>query len=202
MTSFDENVLVGELAVLSAQARIAFAVATATRQLGNYERFAHEIKSETAHRPREIANQLWSDLSSKTVDQVTWSARLDQVMNMLPGEDEDWVIWHALADDALSSLAYSIRCLLKPEVQEAAWAARRAYEAADQAAIRILAIQPGLPDAEMKIKSHDCVQRELVRQRNDLALLRAEAIDEVRDQAQQSELLTKEEVDSLTEPYL
>lgn len=197
MDSFDENALVNELAVLSARARVAFATASATRQIGNYERFARELGIKTEHCPREIMTHLWSDLLVMTVDRSAWSERLEKVMSLLPEEDEDWVISHALADDALSSLAYSIRCLLKPDAQEAAWAARRAYEAADQAAIRLLALQPGLPDTEMKILSHDCVQRELARQRNDLALLRAESIEETQRQALQSELLTEEEAVSL-----
>ena len=197
MHSFDENALVNELAVLSARARVAFATASATRQIGNYERFARELGIETEHRPREIVTHLWSDLSTMTVDRSAWSARLEEVMGLLPEEDGDWVIWHALADDALSSLAYSIRCLLKPEAQEAAWAARRAYEAADQVAIRLLAVQPGLPDTEMKILSHDCVQRELERQRNDLALLRVESIEKTHTQSFHSELLSEAEGASL-----
>lgn len=197
MYSFDENALVKELTVLSARARVAFAAASATRQIRNYERFACGLGLKTEHRPSEIATQLWSALSTMTVDRATWSVALEEVMSLLPEEDEDWVIWHALADDALSSLAYSIRCLLKPDAQESAWAARRAYEAADQAAIRILAVQPGLPNTEMEIKAHDCVQRELARQKNDLALLHAESIDEAQRQAFESELLTEEEATSL-----
>ena len=72
-------------------------------------------------------------------------------MGLLPAESDDWVIGNALADDALSSLAYAIRCSLTPEPQEAAWAARRAYEAADQAAMRVLGVQPGLPNTEAAI---------------------------------------------------
>lgn len=197
MDNFDENALVNDLAVLSARAQVAFATAAATRQIANYERFARELGIKTEHRPREIVTHLWSDLSAMTVDSFAWSARLEEVMSLLPEEDEDWVIWHALADDALSSLAYSIRCLLKPDAQEAAWAARRAYEATDQAAIRILAVQPGLPGTEVKILSHDCVQRELARQKNDLTLLHTESIDETERQALQSQLLTEEEASLL-----
>lgn len=198
MHSFDENALVSELGTLPSRARVAFAAAAATRQLGSYERFALGLGAESAQRPREIAVQLWADLHAAEVDRAAWSARLDEVMGFLPEEGDDWVIGHALADDALSSLAYAIRCLLTPEPQEAAWAARRGYEAADQAAIRVLGIQPGLPNAEVAIKSHGFVQRELARQRNDLSLLRADSVDEVRRQAFADELLSEEEAASVT----
>lgn len=197
MHSFDENALVGELGALSSQAQIAFAAAAATRQLSNYERLARESDSGSEQRPREIAAQLWTDLQTAEIDRAVWSARLDEVMSLLPEESDDWVIGHALADDALSSLAYAIRCLLTPEPQEAAWAARRAYEAADQAAIRALGVQPGLSNTEAVIKSHGFVQRELARQRNDLSLLRADSIDEVQRQAFADELLSAQEAASL-----
>jgi len=197
MYSFDESALVGELKALSNQARIAFAAAAATRQIGNYERLAHELEAGNERRPREIAALLWTDLQAAAVDRAAWSARLDEVMSLLPEESDDWVIGHALADDALSSLAYAIRCLLTPEPQEAAWAARRAYEAADQAAIRVLGVQPGLPNTEAAIKSHGFVQRELARQRNDLSLLCADSVDEVQRQAFADELLTDQEAASL-----
>ena len=197
MYSFDENALIGELGALSSRARIAFAAAAATRQLGNYERLARESESGNEQRPREIVAQMWTDLRAEVIDRAAWSERLDEVMSLLPEENDDWVIDHALADDALSSLAYAIRCLVTTEPQEAAWAARRAYEAADQAAIRILGVQPGLPNTEAAIKSHGFVQRELARQRNDLSLLRVDSVDEVQQQAFAGELLTEQEAASL-----
>ena len=197
MYKFDENVLLGELGKLSSRARIAFAAASATRQIGNYERLARELGAKTAQHPREIAVQLWNDLRVAAVDRAAWSARLDEVMSLLPEESDEWMVGHALADDALSSLAYAIRCLLTPEPQEAAWAARRAYEAADQAAIRVLGAQPGLSNTEAAIQSHGFVQRELERQQSDLSLLRADSVDEVQRQAFAAQLLTEQEAAAL-----
>lgn len=197
MYSFEENALVGELEALSSRSRIAFAAAAATRQLGSYERFAREWDAGSEQRPRAIAAQLWADLQAMMVDHAAWSERLSEVMGLLPEESDDWTIGHALADDALSSLSYAIRCLLTPEPQEAAWAARRAYEAADQAALRVLRVQPGSPDTEAVVVSHGFVQRELARQRNDLSLLCVDSIDEVQRQAFVDELLTQQEAASL-----
>lgn len=198
MHSFDEHVLVGELDALPGWAQIAFAAAAATRQLSNYERVALKQESESIHRPREIADHLWSDLRTSAIDHAAWSTRLEEVMGMLPEESDDWDISHALADDALSSLAYAIRCLLTPNSQEATWAARRAYEAADQAAIRILDVQPGLPNTEAAIKSHEIVQRELTRQRNDLSLVCFDSVEEWKQRAFLEQLLTEQEAITLT----
>jgi hypothetical protein len=189
--------LVGELATLPNRARIALAAAAATRQLGSYERLARTLSAESAQRPRELAVQLWADLRSESFARAEWAARLEEVMSLLREEGGDWTIVHALADDALSSMAYAIRCLLTPEPQEAAWAARRAYEAADKAAIRVLGVQPGLPNTEVAIKSHSFVQRELARQRQDLFLLHDDAIDDVQRQAFTDELLTEQEAGSV-----
>ncbi len=197
MYSFDERALVGELHALSNRARIAFAAAAATRQLSSCERLARGSDAGIGRRPREIAVHLWTDLQSAVTDRTAWSKRLDEVMNLLPEESDDWVIGHALAEDALSSLAYAIRCLLSSSPQEAAWAARRAYEAADQAAVRVLDVQPGLPNTEAKIWSHQFVQRELARQRKDLSQLRTDLVCDVQRQAFADELLSDEEAASL-----
>lgn len=198
MYSFDEIALIGELKALPQRARKAFAAAAATRQLGNFERFARESGIGNERRPREIADQLWIALQADAIDGASWSTNLDEVMSLLPEEGDDSAINHALADDALSSLAYAIRCLLSPEPQEAAWAGRRAYEAADQAAIRALDVQPGSASNEAAIKSHGFVQRELSRQTNDLSLLRDGSIAEVQQQALVDELLTEQEAASLS----
>jgi uncharacterized protein YjaG (DUF416 family) len=197
MSGFDERALLGELVALPSARRIAFATAAATRQLGSYERFARGSGEANTERPREIAVQLWADIRVAEIDRTAWLARLDEVMGLLPEETgADWV-GRALAEDALSSLAYAIRCLLAPEPQEAAWAARCAYEAADQAAIRVLGVQAGMPDTEATIESHGIVQRELARQRNDLSLPRADSVDEVQRNAMTAELLTDEEASAL-----
>jgi uncharacterized protein YjaG (DUF416 family) len=201
MYNFDENTLVNELAKLPPHGRIAFAAAAATRQLGNYEWYARRFNADGELRPREIANQLWDALSTDSIDRTTWASALDEVMSLLPEEGDDWLICHALADDALASLAYAVRALLTPDPQEVAWAARRAYEAADQAAIRTLGLQPGLPDTEIAIKSHPLVQREIVRQRRDFDFLLAkpgkDSIDAIRNSAFTEVSLTDKEQEFL-----
>ena len=197
MYIFDESSLRKELTNLPDRMRVAFAAAAATRQLRNSERMLRELDAKLEQCPRQIAIQLWNDIQSGTLDSAIWSARLDEVMGLLPDESDEWKVIHALADDALSSLAYAIRCFLAPEPQESAWAARRAYEAVDQAAIRALALQPNGPQTESAILSHAFVQRELQRQRNDLDMLQAGLVAEVRRQAFENEILTETEISAV-----
>ena len=191
MLAFDETSLIEELAMMPNDARVAFAAAAATRQLAGYERFSRDCQL------RPLVMELWSAIKQSAVDDAAWSSRLDEVMGLLPEESSDWSTGHALAEDALSSLVYAIRCLLKPEPQEAAWAARRAYEAADQAAIRLSGLQPGIPTSEAAILAHELVQRELSRQRIDLRLLRGGSFDDVERGSFQNHLLNEEETEAL-----
>jgi hypothetical protein len=195
MYSFDEMILLGELDTLSNRSRIAFAAAAASRQLASYERITNDQHSE--RNPRVITTHLWVALRAGSIDHAVWSSALEEVLSLLPEEGNGSTIEYALVDDALSSLAYAIRCLLKPEPQEAAWAARRAYEAADQAAICSLGVQARSTEMEAVIKAHVFVQRELARQRNDLLLLREDSLDEVQRLALHYELLTDQDAATL-----
>lgn len=193
MNAFNEKSLLEKLNELPKQMVIAFATAAATRQLRNYERYACELNIREKSRPRQIVNQIWNDFQ-KPVDSNIWSMTLDEVMSLLPEENGNWNVRHVLAEDALSSLAYSIRCLLVHESQEAVWAARCAYEAVDQAAIRALGVQPGQRDVELAIQAHYFVQRELERQSNDLVLLQSGLFEEVQQQAFVNETLTADDL--------
>lgn len=163
MHKYDEQALVVNLAELEKNCLVAFATAAATRLLPVYEYFLEKVDRVDELRLRAIASQLWTVLEAQTVDAERWSTILDEVMSMLPEANE-----YPLADDAVASLAYAIRCLLSPSSQEAAWSARRAYDAADQAAIWDLDVHPGPPEIETALKAHFLVQRELANQALDL----------------------------------
>jgi hypothetical protein len=105
---------------------------------------------------------------------------------------DNWVS-SAFADDALSSVAYTIQSAVEAKSQPAAWAARRAYEAADQAAIVLLGIKPGSPLAEAKIASHSIVQTELDRQDRDLRRLRTGLLRDVYRLSLDEEIISNDE---------
>lgn len=194
MYRFDERLLVRNLEALKEDHVIAFAAAAATRQLANYERYAERVSVDGGARPRSTLSQLWLDLCAYgDIDRVRWKSNVVDIIELMPDESGTPGMTSKLAEDALASLVYTIRCLLCTEVREAAWAARRAYEAADQASIRLLGIQPGPSVPELQILSHDVVQRELRRQRTDIGLLTSNRIEEVRQNAFSDNLLTESE---------
>lgn len=194
---FDETLLSDDLSKLPAKSRMAFAAAVASRPLGTCERFAGPLGLAHVGRPREIAGQLWGALQGDSSERTTWVMALEEVMNLLPPAAEAAPFAHGLVDDALSSLVYAIRCLLTPEADEAAWAARCAYESIGRAAQQALRVPAGTPQAEAQMLAHPWVQRELERQRRDLAALLADrsdaAIHALRQRVSAEELLTAEE---------
>lgn len=196
MHLFDELLLISTLAKLPFPGAVAFACAAASRQLGNYERAA-SLYSWPVLRPREIVQLAWEEMSNP---QSNWEGLLNEVMDLMPEENENWSIHHSLADDALSSLAYAIRCLRTGDTMEAVWSARRAYEAADQVAIRLLGTVPDTSDAEARVVAHHVVQRELSRQYEDITLLRQAQYHMVRTRALASSLLSDQEVAALMSP--
>jgi hypothetical protein len=81
--------------------------------------------------------------------------------------------------------------------QETAWAARRSYEAADQTAIRLLDVQPGGEENELRIQHHFLLQRKLERQHADLLALSRGDFWEVKARSSVEELMTDEESNRL-----
>lgn len=171
MLNFDEPNMIDALEGMPSRARVAFAAACATRQLASYEAFADSQHLVSALFPREHVMAVWQAVEQGSPTGEIWSNRLEEVMELAPEAGHAWTPLHAYADDAIASLAYSIRCLAADSAQEAAWAARRAYEAADQAAIILIGEDFG-PGLEEKILAHPIVARELGRQARDLQFLR------------------------------
>lgn len=128
-----------------------------------------------------------------------WPSTLEQLMELLPTDDEIVSLSHVLVDHALSTLAYAIRALDAGSSQEVAWAARRAYEAADQAAISILGFVPTNSEEELHLHSHEIVQRELERQARDIEILLSDrlnaAVDKTLHSSEMEDFFTAEELD-------
>ena len=198
MLFFDEELLTLGLRQLSNRDLIVYAAAVAARQIRNFENFSssREIPSGIL---RDIHVELVKAFPFESIDEPYWKSRFESVMSLLPQGEEESTPGSAFADDAVSSTAYALKCLLEPSVQEAAWAARRAYEATDEAAIILNGINPGNPEgtsksqAEKFIAEHEIVQRELIRQKRDLKLLLEGASDMVQRQALEEELFSASE---------
>jgi uncharacterized protein YjaG (DUF416 family) len=163
MQRYDEADLVRRLGRLTKAHRVAFAAACAERLLPSFDAFWRR-GHEGAAPLRGILDRVWADASGEPSLGADLQAQLDACMALIPDQDDDtWDAGHPYADDAASAVAYALRTIKSGEAQEAAWAARRAYEAVDHFVMHRLGIED-----EEAIMRHPMMQAELTRQRRDL----------------------------------
>jgi uncharacterized protein YjaG (DUF416 family) len=187
---FDQTSLVTKLGSLPAKSQTAFATAVASRH-----RTTVPVTSTT--KVEETIGELWRSVDTPDAVQVNWDHVLNEVLELVPEDTKNGDIRVALVEDALSALAYAVRSWVSKDPQEAAWAARRGYEAADQAAIRTLGLVPGSAESERLILAHEFVQRELSRQELDYRQLLAGDIGAVRRRSLSESAFTAEELAGL-----
>ena len=124
-----------------------------------------------------LYEEVWAEPNRvKNAPELT--RQIEEVMALNPHEEDvegPWTQDATNAQNAGMSVAYALRTRGTGEAQEAAWAARVAYEALDNFVINRENIDTNMPGAEQRILSHHLVQAELARQRRDLDELMAAA---------------------------
>jgi hypothetical protein len=164
MLRYDKAALVRDLARVGIKSRVAFAASCAERLFPAYEDFWRRAGRGDRATLAEALEAVWQHLLGDEMSTEQIRAELGRCMALIPGEDDEpWVEEQAYADDAASAMAYTLRALDTGEPQEAAWAARRAYEAADHHVMHRLGV-----DGETQVLAHPIVQAEFSRQRRDL----------------------------------
>jgi uncharacterized protein YjaG (DUF416 family) len=168
MLAFDENLLVASLGATSCRARTLFAALVATRLITAYEIFCGHSNQQS--QPISAAlDLLWSHISDGA--ELDFAELAEGVLAYSPKEEDCSLPLAAQAEDAVAALAYAFLTAESCDAQQAAWAARRSYEAADNIAISQL--REGASEAS--ILSQSIVQGELREQVRDFELaVRAE----------------------------
>jgi len=174
---FDESALTSRLATLPNALCVAFAALCAERQLPNYVRFSIRSGRGNPTVLKEALVSIWEDIEGRCVGDAQLASVLDRCMALIPSGDEGSAEETAYADDAVASVAYTIRARLGGDAQEAAWAARRAYEAIDHFIVSQLNPAMVERDVEGIIASHPLVQAELHRQQADLRDLQSASVE-------------------------
>lgn len=165
MPSFDEKALRDAVATLPVKQRAAFAASVAERLLPAYSMYAKASGRGDPAKLRDLLNRLWEDLDGRTMSAAELTAAIGTCMALVPPEDEGpWVPEQAYGEDAAAALAYALRCRESGDPQEAAWAARRAYEALDHYVIRTEGVDTNAPGAEARVLANPLIQTELHRQ--------------------------------------
>jgi hypothetical protein len=160
---FNEKELAAQLDHLIAPLRAAFAAAAAERLMVRYK----------ASHPRGqpllegALDALWRALFGEGAGQRLSEFEL-QCMDLMEKEDPQTAMEEADAEDVTAAVIYSLRALGSDNSRDAIWAARRAYEALDQAAVNSLGVDFQEPDAEEKVLMDPAIQSELRSQQRDL----------------------------------
>ncbi len=189
MLHFDEPVLVKTIEALEPRLRVAFATACAERLRPAYLRFTTRAQRGEPVEFEANLDRLWLDLAGQCMTDEEVATGLDSCMRIIPHPDDvPWFEEQIYAEDGGAALAYAMSCRADGQSQNAAWAARRAYETLDQYVGRHENVDWNVPGAEDFALAHGLIQSELFRQQRDVAELGraadpARAIGELRERA-------------------
>jgi uncharacterized protein YjaG (DUF416 family) len=169
MLKFEEQVLMRDLDRLPPRSRLAFAASCAQRLVDVYHRFlAQRGQSDRAADCDSALEYVWSHILTPS-EGATAKQLLADIVALIPDQDAPgWTPLTAYGEDALSALAYCVSCLQSGDPQEAAWAARRVYEALDYFVTNRDNVTPGDSGAETRVLSDSMIQAELERQARDI----------------------------------
>ena len=168
---FDEAQIVRQLETLRPDLRVAFAGLCAQRLLSGIA-FPSIEDSREMQMLQRAASQLWRHVLEADWQPESLERELRECMVLIPIDEGSHPDEARFAyEDAVSSFAYAYRAALSGAAQEAAWAARRVYEAADRAALLETAPSSRGKEQESEILSHPVIQAELTREQKDLESL-------------------------------
>jgi hypothetical protein len=162
MLRYDESELVKALSGTPRNARVMFAAACAERLQPLYAWFHETSGQGDPDGLRAALDAAWQAVlepaGSEDLGQWQEAAEL-----LVPDEeDEGWVDQSAYAQNAAAAVAYALRSWSADEPQDAGWAARQVYEAADYAAQRQLEdLDLNAPGAEDALLGRPVVQEAL-----------------------------------------
>jgi hypothetical protein len=166
---YDEQKLIRTLTALPPKLRAAFALLCAERALAGYVGFCERAGTGNGEALRSILDRVWQDLGGLTMVDEELQASFERAMSLIPSEDQGLGAHEqAYAEDAAAAVAYAVRSRKRGDPQDAAWAARRTYEALDSFVINHHGISPDSFGGDERILSHPIIQAELRRQKRDL----------------------------------
>jgi hypothetical protein len=189
---FDESDLIARLARLPSKLRVAFAALCAERQLPNYIQFSERSGWGNPTVLKDALESIWRDVQGQPLTKAELETILERCEPFIPTGEEDTKEETAYAEDAATSLAYTIEARLTDDPQKAAWAARRAFNAVYDSIMSEIDSTTITREHQEFVRSHPLVQAELRRQQADLKELQlasaeksfpASVISKLRDRA-------------------
>jgi len=174
MQDFNESNLIEELSGLPGSMRVVFAAACAERLMPAYRKFEVQDDQEAPNALERALSAVWDD-PSPIRDRERLEQLIEDLMALVPQEEsctQPWTQDMTNAQNAGMSVLYVLRTKLAGDAQEAAWAARVAYEALDNVVINQEKIDTSLPGEEQRVLAHPLLQAEFARQQRDIDELR------------------------------
>lgn len=172
MPKFDEENLCARLAGITPESRTVFAASCATRVKPAYVAFHANTQCGDPAALSSAQEFIWSAIDRGKFARGETEKWLEAVMALVPPEDESWTELHKFADDAAAATAYALRTMLRdnPEeaAKEAAWAARRVFEAVSSYIVDAKQIDVTKRGFEELIDGDSLMQLELERQDRDV----------------------------------
>lgn len=157
-----------------------------------YRLFAMRTERNPTNSMEIALETLWADPNA-TENAADLERQIEAIMSQIPQEncvEGPWTQEATNAQNAGMAVAYALRTKLAGDAQEAAWAARVAYEALDNFVINTESIDTNTQDNELRVLSHPLIQAELGRQERDVRTLLAannreiaRTVQEIREQA-------------------
>lgn len=132
MMSYDEGALVQRLAALSQAEKTAFAAVCAERLMPAYSRYVAAGGEGDLTVLTRIVERVWNVVAGAQDDLSDAQVTAD---SMIPDDDAPgWVPERAYGQNGAAAVAYAVDAWLTDDPQEAAWAARQVFDAAEYAA--------------------------------------------------------------------
>lgn len=132
---YDEGAITRAAQALSRGERTAFAAACAERLWPLVERYASAASLAVKDRQvlRDALDAAWRAAGGAGIEEGLRDAG-EATEALVPHEDDDWLLESGYAQNGIAAIAYAIRSWLGDDPQDAVWAARQVYEAADYGA--------------------------------------------------------------------
>jgi hypothetical protein len=149
MLNFDEKQLILRLEPLERSAKTAFAAACAERLVPLSDRYAQRLgDSSRQQRLAVIVSAAWQAASGREINSSRFEAEAE---SMVPDEDDEgWTAGRTYAGNAAAAAAYALRAWGTNDPQEAVWAARQLFDAADLAYSQLNPGSGFMTEAEQK----------------------------------------------------
>jgi len=156
---YDEVQLVQALSAETKAVRAAFAAASAERLQPLYEWFHEACGQGDPATLRAGLDAVWELV--RGLPAPDGLPQLQQAAeSLVPDEDDDWAEQSAYAQNAAAAVTYALGSWIDDDPQQAGWAARQLYEAADYAAQQEIG-DLNSPGAEAALLARPVVQEAL-----------------------------------------